>query len=86
MPSDISSIDTTWEYVTLTQNERWQVILGTARIWVTDDPGEGVPTPPASLESGLIIKNFAIIELTSGDAIFYRRASAAPCTIARSKR
>lgn len=86
MPADISSIPTTWSYVTLAQNERWQVILGTARLWVTTEPEVGEPVPPASLESGLLLKNFAIVEFNAGDVVFYRRASAANCTIARSKR
>jgi|JI10StandDraft_1071094.scaffolds.fasta_scaffold3493828_1 hypothetical protein len=83
MPDDITNIGaTSWSSVTLAQNETWQVILGSARISLDTTPAiESMP-----LESGLLLKNFATINLTSGDTVRYRRASAAALTIARSKR
>ena len=83
MPNDITDVNaTSWSSVTLAQNETWQVILGSARISLDTTPAiESMP-----LESGLLLKNFATINLTSGDTVRYRRASAAALTIARSKR
>ena len=83
MPDDITNIGaTSWSSVTLAQNETWQVILGSARISLDTTPAiESMP-----LESGLLLKNFATISLTSGDVVRYRRASSAALTIARSKR
>ena len=83
MPDDITNVNTTsWSTVTLSQNETWQVILGSARISLDTTPAiEIMP-----LESGLLLKNYERIELTSGDVVRYRRASVAPLTIARCKR
>jgi len=83
MPNDITDVNSTsWSSVTLAQNETWQVILGSARISLDTTP----VLASMPLESGLLLKNFAMINLTSGDTVRYRRASAAALTIARSKR
>ena len=83
MPDDITNVNTTsWSTVTLSQNETWQVILGSARISLDTSP----VIAEMDLENGLLLKNFATINLTSGDVVRYRRASAAPLTIARCKR
>lgn len=82
MPNDITGITTTWASVTLTQNERWQVILGQARLSLDTTPALG----SMPQESGILLKNFAWLDFTSGDVVRYRRNGSAPCTIARSKR
>ncbi len=82
MPDDISVTSTTWASVTLTQNERWQVILGQVRLSLDTTPAIDV----MSQSSGILLKNFAWLDFTSGDIVRYRRASSAACTIARSKR
>ena len=83
MPNDITGIlATEWASVTLAQNERWQVILGVAMISLDTTPALG----SMPLESGILVKNFAWLDFANGDVVRYRRASAAPCTIARSKR
>lgn len=79
MPNDISVTTTVWASVTLAQNERWQVILGQARI--SADASE-----PTSLLNGLLLKNFETVDLTSGTTVYYRKNGSAACTIARFKR
>lgn len=83
MPNDITNVSSTaWASETLAQNERWQVILGSARISLDTTPAiESMP-----LESGILLKNYAWLDFTSGDVVRYRRASSAPLTIGRSKR
>lgn len=83
MPNDITGIaTTTWVAVTLTQNERWQVILGLARLSLDTTPALGA----MPLESGILLKNLMTLDFASGDVVRYRRVGIAPCTIARSKR
>jgi len=82
MPNDISVTTTVWASVTLAQNERWQVILGQARLSLDTTPD--LASMP--LESGILLKNFAWLDFASGDVVRYRRNGTSPCTIARSKR
>ena len=82
MPDDLKVTATTWTSVTLTENERWQVILGQARLSLDTTPAIG----SMSLESGILLKNFAWLDFANGDVVRYRRNGTSPCTIARSKR
>jgi hypothetical protein len=83
MPNDITGIsNTAWVSVTLTQNERWQVVLGQARLSLDTTPALG----SMPLESGILLKNLMTQDYANGDVVRYRRVGTAPCTIARSRR
>lgn len=82
MPNDIQATTTSWQSVTLTQDERWQVVLGQARISRDTTPA----IESMSLENGLLLKNLMTIDLTSGDVVRYRRVGSATTIIARFRR
>lgn len=82
MPDDITNATTAWQAVTPSQNEVWQCVLGKVRISFDTSPALGA----MSLENGILLDPKMTINVTSGQPVRYRKASAARATIARALR
>lgn len=82
MPNDLTNIPTTWQTVTLLQDETWQCLTGKIRVSLDTSPAIGA----MSLDNGILLEPIMALELESGAVVRYRRVGSAAVSIARIAR